>query len=200
MGGFFKRLGGALFGQRSTPVSDPKQQFGFFNSALRGTFEDVFKRAGNLGTIPEFAQANALAAGLPGELKGGAITSTTGAQIAAVNAARLAGGGGRGLALGGAARELASRAATTAAVQQQSALTNALLQGRQLQIGTLLQTGSPQFQLQGNLLAQYLSNAGQLTSTALGGGLSQQKGQKRGLFPLLINGAAKAAGSAIKPG
>lgn len=66
--------------------------------------------------------------GLTGELKTSALASTSGAGIAAANAARLSGSGRFGS--GGNAALLAARGATDAAVGQSAALTNAMVQGR----------------------------------------------------------------------
>jgi hypothetical protein len=196
--GFFSKIGKFLAGSGPSSIQrDPTKQFNRFSGALRNTFENVFARS---EANANFNKANALAAALQGDLKTSAILGTTGAQTAALNAARLAGGGGRGLALGGRGAELASRAATQAAVGQQSALTNALLQGRQLQVNTLLNTGGARQAL----LAQYLGLSGGLGNTGLGGALAvRTKAGSKGYFSTikdLTSAGANIAKSFAAPG
>tara|TARA_R110000751_G_scaffold300963_1_gene413033 strand:+ start:13390 stop:14247 length:858 start_codon:yes stop_codon:yes gene_type:complete len=66
--------------------------------------------------------------GLTEELTGSSLGNTAGAGVAAVNAARLSGGGRSGG--GGNAARVAARGATDAAVGQSAALSQALVQGR----------------------------------------------------------------------
>lgn len=88
------------------------------------------------------SQKNALR-GLTGELIGSSIAGNTNASLAAVNAARLSGGGRYGS--GGAAAVMASRGAVDAAVGSSSAISQALVQGRlgeaQYQAGILQTRG-----------------------------------------------------------
>ena len=60
--------------------------------------------------------------GLAGQLQTSALASTAGASSAAAQQARVAAGGRGGLAFGGGAGQIASRAATNAAVGQSAAL------------------------------------------------------------------------------
>ena len=82
--------------------------------------------------------------GLTGSLVSSSLGSTAGASMAAVNAARMSGGGRYGS--GGNAAMMAARGATDAAVGQSAALGQALVQGQlgeaQYQSGILQQRGA----------------------------------------------------------
>lgn len=83
-----------------------------------------------------FDRAPAILDQLQGDLIGGALGSTQGGQVAALEAARAAAGGRGGLAFGGGASRIASAGARAVAPQQAAALGSALTQvgGMRLQL------------------------------------------------------------------
>jgi len=112
-------------------------QTGATQSDLDRVLTPLYAQQGRLG------QAQGLLSGLSGDLQRSALGSTSGAGIAAANAARLSGSGRFGG--GGNAALLASRGAAQAAGGQSAALSQALVQGRvadaQFQSGILQQRG-----------------------------------------------------------
>ena len=150
----------------------------------------IEQRAGNIGAL----------------LQGSALRSTTGSQIAAVRAAREAAGGRAGLGFGGAAGALAARAASDAAVQQNAAMSEALLQGEQIGLNAQSQAASlrqalaaargqslmaeanlfeSRFGQEADFSRQLLALLGGLSGGALGQGLAGQQasaGRRVGLM------------------
>lgn len=142
----------------TTPVNMESSAFNQFNEQLGGTEDFIFQlirnqlgyarsRYNRLGQTTGATQADLLAAqrplenqlsqydglsnklnGLTGELIRSSVASTTGAGIAAANAARLSGGGRFGG--GGNAAAMASRGAVDAAAATSAALSQAIVQGR----------------------------------------------------------------------
>lgn len=137
-----------------------------------GFFENILSRQGGIesmvdqfknpftGRITEgLEEAQGQVRGLRGQfdsigddLRSSALARTQGSQVAALNAARLSSGRG-GLAFGGGARNVATRAAREAATQQSGSLAQALLQGRQMKTQFNLQQASLETNI-GSLLAQ----------------------------------------------
>lgn len=119
-------------------------QAGGFSENLAKAIGRPFGQAGqqNLAGVDQnIGQLNQIAGGIRGQVQGSALASTRGAQLQAIQAARLGGGGRGGLAFGGGAAQLAARAGQQAGTQQSAALSQALLQGTQLQGGLLAQAG-----------------------------------------------------------
>ncbi|RMF61609.1 MAG: hypothetical protein D6746_05345 [Bacteroidetes bacterium] len=197
--GFLKRFKRFFLGSPARQVQrDPAAQFGFFSGAFGKGFDRAFGLSADQlnqfrGTLagalragqPLFSQALQAAEQLRPLLKYQAAAATQGSQLAALEAARRAAGGRRGLAFGGAAAALAARGAAQAAAQRAGAEAAALAQGQGL-ISNLLQSqGQLQLQaaLQGagleqalrqrlmGLTGQYLAGLGGLASTGLAGAL-----------------------------
>ena len=139
-----------------------------------------------------------LAAALPGQLRNSALASTSGAQQAAVNAARVASAGRGGLAFGGGAGAIAARAAQGAATQQGAALAQAMSGATQLQIGAeQAATG-----IQQNAVQQQLGLAGALSQArAQQAGLEEaRRGRVDALMMADLQGRQGLAGSALYAG
>ena len=117
--------------------------------------------------------------GLAGQLQTSALASTAGASSAAAQQARVAAGGRGGLAFGGGAGQIASRAATNAAVGQSAALAQALVTGRTAEEQLNFQRTSTQASLASQLAQAFGRN---------------QLGQA-GLFEGRVNAQAGAAGN-----
>jgi len=188
------------FGSSKTKGRDPTEEFRKLIGAMEGQYgnltstidDELAKRPTNpylgkitgglenvqtsLGGLAQEAQ------GLPGLLKRSALGRTTGAQVAAVEAARSAGG------LVGDSSLIAARSATQAAVGQNTALANA-------ELGALQQRGQ---------IAQLQSGvAGQLAqANQFGVGVEEQRfaqgfGAKVGARQQFLNLMGSVAGSGI---
>jgi len=101
-------------------IAQSFDQLGATNADLAAMQAPLAEQMGRLNN------AQGLLNGLTGDLSRSAIGSTSGASIAAVNAARMVGGN----TYAGNPAALAARGATDAAVGQSSALANALVQAR----------------------------------------------------------------------
>ena len=145
MGNFFsdvaQKLGLSKGPRGSSGIS--KEQYADVKSLGREGIDTAWSFAnGGLGSSPgdmenlikplleqmgRLDAAGGMLEGLPGELARSAIGSTAGGSMAAVNAARMAGGGN---VLGGNPAAIAARGAADSAVGQSSALANAIVQAR----------------------------------------------------------------------
>lgn len=100
---------------------------------FRSPFQSAIRNNNEIGA--QIAGLQGGAAGIGGLLRNSALSSTQGARSDALRAARLASGGRGGGGFGGGAGAIAARAAQGAASQQNAALSNALLQGKQFELG-----------------------------------------------------------------
>ena len=147
--GFMQRFGQFRRKDRVIPTMEEtirgfgemQQAFQPHMQAALGSFETAESMVGRLGDVYK---------DLPGQLRRGALGQTTGAQVAGMQAARVAGGGRGGMAYGGGGAAMASRAATQGAVGQSAALAGALTQATGMQG----QMAAQQAQMQTGLIGQ----------------------------------------------
>lgn len=174
---------------------------GFFESILarQGGIEDLISGFKNPFTskITEGLESAATRVrglrgqldGLPAALRGSALASTSGAQVAALNAAQQSSGRG-GTAFGGGSKEIQTRAAQQAATQQSSALAQAIVQGQQLRGQFNLQQAGLETNI-GSLLAQARSRQAGIAES----GFNRQLGARSDLQQII----ASLAGATGRP-
>lgn len=123
VGGYIDRARANYASYASNPyVSQLTQSYGGLKDAMAQAYNQ------GVSGIREATQ------GLTSQLRGSALANTAGAQQSATSMARMAAGGRGGLAFGGGAGAIASRAGQEASVAQSSALAQAMLGAGQLRL------------------------------------------------------------------
>ncbi len=116
-----------------------------------------------------FRRAPGIIDDLESNLRTGALSSTSGGQVAALESARAAAGGRGGLAFGGGAHRIAAAGARAVAPQQATALAGALGQSAGLRLQNIQAQGDFAFNRRAQELAlrqQFLSGSFSLASGA----------------------------------
>ena len=136
-----------------------------FTDAISGSLDEATKRVrglrGGMDTIGA-------------DLRKSALGQTQGAQVAALNAARMSSGRG-GTAFGGGTGGMATRAAQQAASQQSAGLSQALLQGKQMKSGYDLQQAGMESSLAQMMMGARTKQAG-LAEAQFGRQFDTQRG------------------------
>lgn len=118
--------------------------------------------------------------GIEGDVRNSALARTQGAQVAALNAARMTSGRG-GTAFGGGSKAIATRAAQQAASGQSAALAQALLQGRQMRTTYDLQQAGAE-----GSLAQAMANARKAQAQMSESNINRQFSAKTGFQEMMV--------------
>ena len=190
----FKRYA-EYIGQNSAGYLDALRGRGYnpYTHTLETPFQGL-DQAIQQSTARTTGRLRQLSGQLPQQLRNSALASTQGAQVGAVNAARIASGGRGGLAFGGGASAIAARAGRNAAVQQSAALANALTQSTQMQLGAEQAAGALEQQALGQRagLAQAIARArgmqGQMMDQWDLAVAGHEQAQSRGLYGLAAGG------------